>query len=301
MADLSHSPTWKSVNYKDHGVKMLDKSDQIDSNQPWYARHEKLVQWITLLSVVIGTSMHYILVDRPAVNIQEESRQLTLQLIEESKRNQRLLEKKLLETQANTSALSANLDQIKSQIKLSNATIEKIQDPTRKMTESLQLERQSLERVILMDELVDTLAPNLQVKMLPDVSWQDRYIWANFSLTNSGKRAIRVAQPTLSVSLIPVQNFGPSKPLQKSSNLKSEICSVGFISPGETITCAIFVRSSTSLSSSSGISYRAEFIAKTDLPEESETSKRVRTAYNEDYLKLRMTKSITFDGDIHRE
>jgi hypothetical protein len=267
---------------------------------PWYERYDKIVQWVTLLSVTAGAVGHYLLVDRPAVSVQEDSRRLVLQSIEESKRNQQLIEKRLLEAQANTEALRANIDQIRAQTQLSKATVEQIQDPARKATEALQLEHQRLERMRITDELIDSLVPNLQVKLRPEIRWQDRHVSADFVLTNAGARAIRIDHPVVSITLLPSQ-AGKNVKLPASGDLRVSMCEAGFVSPGETINCAMVVNSNVSLSSVGSMSYRAEFSARTDLPEASETSKRVRAAYDVKYLDRRMSKQISFDGNLWRE
>lgn len=267
----------------------------------WYHRYDKLVQWGTFIALVIGAGLHYFLVDRPAVQAQEDSRRLTQQLIEESKKSQQLLEKRLVEVQANTDALRANIDQVEAQVSLSKATVDQIQDPIRKANDSMQLERQRLDRVKAIDELVDTLTPNLQVKLTPQLNWLERVVYFGFGLTNAGTRAIRLAEPKVSVTLNPPANAQQTAALPSSSQLKLEVCAAGFISPGETINCGMTLRSDVPLTGTNSISCRANFFARTDLPPYSETSKTLRVAYKEQYLETRMTKSVSYDCDLLRQ
>lgn len=279
---------------------MQSNNSETTRSIPWYEQYEKVVQWITLLSVVTGAGLHYLLVDRQAVNAQHESLRLTLQLIEESKRNQQLIEQKLQEAHLNAEVLRANIDHMKAQIALSSATIEQMQNPTRRASDGLQLERQRLERIRLTDELVDSLIPNFQVTLVPESStWRDRYVSVDFKLANLGARPIHVDPPQLFVTPFPVQG-ADSKTLPNVSKLKVTMCSAGFITPGETIVCEMGLSSDVSLSTVGHMSFRAEFMARTDLPEESETSKRVRAAYKKEYLALRMSKSVSFDATLWR-
>ena len=188
-------------------------------NQPWYERYEKIVQWITLSSVIFGGLLNYFFVTRPAIIGQEKNSKLTQQLVvEESKKNQNLIDQKvleakanteainlsiqqirsnleqnrknqelinekLLETKAHTEALNLSLQQMRSQIKLSDSTVAKMNDVVNKEIDKLNLERKRVDQAMNSDSITDSLVPGFQVKLNQQAIWQDSVVY--FSFINS--------------------------------------------------------------------------------------------------------------------
>jgi len=276
-------------------------TDKISTeSKPWYEKYEKVVPWATFVAVVLGGTLHYALVDRPMIQSQEHSQLLTQELIEESEKNQRLLEERVDEALANTEAIKLSMDQMRAETELARATVDQMQDPARKEADALQLEKQRLDRINAVDELVDTLVPDLQVKFLPDVVWSERDVSFDFTVTNSGTRAFRLTPPTVSVTAASHEDAGFYSARPQPDQLSiSSTCS-GLVSPGDTIRCPMKLESTAALDGLSGFSYLAVFEAKTDLPPESETAKTVLQIYDEQYLDDRVWKSINFRGQVSR-
>ncbi|MEO8388479.1 hypothetical protein [Polaromonas sp.] len=253
---------------------------------------------VSLVMVVAGGAARYVLVDRPAAKAQREAQWLMQQLMAENQKNQQQLEQKLAEAKAQTEALRANVEQMKAEIQLPKAAAEPVPEPAPKPVPDAQaLERKRLERVKVVDELVDSLAPNLQVKFQQKVTWLDRTVSFDFSLTNAGRRAVRVTPPRIALTLNPLPN---TRLTLKSSDVQADICPAGLIGPGETINCHVVLRSEATFTGVGNIPFRAAVSARTDLPATSETWKTVRSAYKEAYLEERMVKSVSFNGELWR-
>lgn len=266
-------------------------------------RYDTLVFLLLLcLVIVAGSSVaRYVYIDRPAAKAQKEAQLLMQQLMAESHKNQQQLEQKLAEATARAEALRANMEQMKAEIQLPRAAAEPVQEPVRKPAPDAQaLERKRLEQVKAVDELLDSLAPNLQVRFHPKVSWLDHSVSFGFSLTNAGRRAIRVAPPRIALALNPLPGTRPEALALKAGDVRIEVCPAGPIGPGETISCNGVLRAEASFTGVGHISFRALISARTDLPAGSETWKTVRAAYKDAYLDNRMVKDVTASGDLWR-
>jgi hypothetical protein len=254
-----------------------------------------------LVMVVGGSAARYLLVDRPAAKAQKEAQRLMQQLMADNHKNQQQLEQKLAEAKAQTEALRANMEQMKTEIQLPKAVAEPVPEPAQKPVPDAQAaERKRLERVKAVDELVDSLAPNLQVKFQQKVAWQDHTVSFGFSLTNAGRRAIRVSQPRIALTLHPLPNMRASELALKPGDIRADICPPGMIGPGETINCNAALRAEASFTGVGHISFRTIISARTDLPANSETWKTVRSAYKDAYLEERMVKDVSLSGELWR-
>jgi hypothetical protein len=190
------------------------------------------------------------------------------------------------------------MEQMKAEIQLPKAAPEPVPEPVQKPVPDAQpAERKRLERVKAVDELVDSLAPNLQVKFQQKVTWLDHTVSFGVALTNASRRALRVSQPRIALTLNPLPN---TKLTVKSSDVQADICPGGLIAPGETMNCNVVLRSEATFTGVGHIPFRAVISARTDLPATSETWKTVRSAYKEAYLEERMVKSVSFDGELWR-
>lgn len=252
---------------------------------------------VSLAIVVAGSAARYTLVDRPAAKAQKEAQLLMQQLMADNHKNQRQLEQKLAEAKAQTEALRANMEQMKAEIQQPRAAAEPAPEPVQKPVDAQAAERKRLERVKVVDELVESLAPNLQVKFQQKVTWMDRSVSFDFALTNAGRRAIRASPPRIALALNPLPN---TKLSLKSSDVQADICPAGLIGPGETINCNMVLRSEATFTGVGHIPFRAVISARTELPTTSETWKTVRSAYKEAYLEERMVKSASFNGELWR-
>lgn len=253
---------------------------------------------IGLAIVVAGSAARYTLVDRPAAKAQKEAQLLMQQLMAANQKNQQQLEQKLAEAKAQTEALRANMEQMKAEIQLPKAAAEPVPEPVQKPVPDAQAaERKRLERVKVVDELVDSLTPNLQVKFQQKVTWLDRTVSFGFSLTNAGRRAVRVTPPRIALTLNPLPN---TKLALKASDVQADICPGGLIGPGETMNCNMVLRSEATFTGVGHIPFRAVISARTELPATSETWKTVRSAYKEAYLEEHMVKSVSFNGELWR-
>jgi hypothetical protein len=257
---------------------------------------------IACLVIVVGGGMaRYLLVDRPAAKAQKEAQLLMQQLVADNHANQRQLEEKLAEAKAQTEALRANMEQMKTEIQLPKAVAEPVPEPAQKPVPDAQAaERKRLERVKVVDELVDSLAPNLQVKFQQKVTWQDHTVSFGFALTNAGRRAIRVNQPRIALTLHPLPNMRASELALKPGDIQADICPPGMIGPGETINCNAVLRAEASFTGVGHISFRTLISARTDLPANSETWKTVRSAYKDAYLEEHMVKDVSMSGELWR-
>ncbi len=300
-------------------------------SQPWYERYEKVVQWITLASVIFGGLLNYLFVARPAIIKQEKNSKLTQQLVEESKKNQNLIDQKILEAKANTEALSIGLQQtrsnleqnrinqelieeklretkahtetlilsiqqMRSQIKLADSTIAKMNDKGNKEAEKLALEGKRVEQAINSDKLVNYIVPNFQVKLNPQASWTDSVVHFDFIISNMGDNHIFVQPPKISLILKAKSNQkNPS-----TDQLNVSMCSAGFITTKESINCGVILRSKATLTGTEYIEYKASFSAKTDLGKNSEILNKLRSTYKKDYIEKRILKNINISGEITR-
>ncbi len=253
---------------------------------------------VSLVIVVAGGAARYVLVDRPAAKAQKEAQLLMQQLMADTHTNQQQLEQKLAEAKAQTEALRANMEQMKAEIQLPKAAAEPVPEPVQKPVPDAQAaERKRLERVKVVDELVDSLTPNLQIKFQQKVTWMDRTVSFGFSLTNAGRRAIRLTPPRIALTLNPLPN---TKLTVKSSDVQADICPGGLIAPGETMNCNVVLRLEATFTGVGHIPFRAVISARTELPATSETWKTVRSAYKEAYLEEHMVKSVSFNGELWR-
>ncbi len=256
---------------------------------------------VSLAIVVAGGAARYVLVDRPAAKAQRESQLLMQQLMADNHRNQLQLEQKLAEAKAQTEALRANMEQMKAEIQLPKAVAEPVPEPVQKPVPDAQAaERKRLERVKVVDELVDSLAPNLQVKFQQKVTWLDHTVSFGFALTNASRRALRVSQPRIALTLHPLPNMRASELALKPGDIQADICPPGLIGPGETINCNATLRAEASFTGVGHISFRTLISARTELPANSETWKTVRSAYKDAYLEERMVKDVSLSGELWR-
>lgn len=256
---------------------------------------------LSLVVVMAGGAARYILVDRPAAKAQKEAQLLMQQLMAASQKNQQQLEQKLAEAKAQTEALRANMEQMKAEIQLPKAAVEPVPEPVQKpVPDALALERKRLERVKAVDELVDSLTPTLQVKFQQKVAWLDHTVSFGFSVTNASRRAVRVGQPRLALTLHPLPNMLPSALALKPGDIRADICPPGLIGPGETINCNVVLRAEASFTGVGHISFRTIISARTDLAANSETWKTVRSAYKDAYLEERMVKDVSLSGELWR-
>jgi hypothetical protein len=256
---------------------------------------------VSLALVVAGSAARYTLVDRPAARAQKEAQLLMQQLMATNQKNQEQLELKLAEAKAQTEELRANMEQMKAEIQLPKAAAEPVAEPVQKPVHDAQAaERKRQERVKAVDELVDSLAPNLQVKFQQKVTWQDHSVSFGFALTNASRRAVRVGQPRIALTLHPLPNMRASALAQKPGDIQADMCPAGLISPGETINCSVTLRAEASFTGVGHISFRTIIPARTDLPANSETWKTVRSAYKDAYLDERMAKDVSLSGELWR-
>ena len=161
-------------------------------------------------------------------------------------------------------------------------------------------ERKRLERARAVDELVESLAPKLQVRFDPKVAWLDHSVSFAFSLTNAGRRAIRVAQPRIALKLHPLPNMRPSALALKSGDVQVEVCPAGLIGPGETLNCSGVLRAEASFTGVGHISFQALISARTDVPAKGDDWKTIRATYKGADLESRMGKDVPVSGDLWR-
>lgn len=257
---------------------------------------------LCLLVVAGGGIARYVYIDRPAAKAQKESQLLMQRLMEENQKNQQQLELRLAEAKAQTEALRANMEQIKAESQQAKTVAEPPAEPAAKppATDTQALERKRLARAQAVDELVESLAPKLQVRFDPKVVWMDHSVTFAFSLTNAGRRAIRVTQPRIALNLHPLPNMRASALALKSSDVRIEVCPAGLIGPGETLNCSGILRAEASFTGVGHISFQALISARTDLPTSGETWKTMRTAYKEADLESRMARDVPVSGDLWR-
>lgn len=268
-------------------------------------RYDTIVFLLLLCLVIVagGGVARYVYIDRPAARAQKESQLLMQKLMEENQKNQQQLELRLAEAKAQTEALRANMEQMKAESQQAKAVAEPVPEPVAKpaATDNTQVaERKRLERVRAAEELVESLAPKLQVTFDPKVAWLDHSVSFAFSLTNAGRRAIRVAQPRIILGLHPLPNMRPSALALKSGDVRIEVCPAGLIAPGETLNCSGVLRAEASFTGVGHISFQALISARSDLPAGSETWKAVRAAYKGADLESRMAKEVPVSGDLWR-
>lgn len=269
--------------------------------QPWYTKYEKIVQWATLGIVVLGGIAHYLLIDLPSVRSIEESRRLTQQMTEESKKNQVLLEQRLLEAKVNTEALVANVDQIKTQIELARATIDQITDPTKKASERLTLAKQKVEKIRSIDELIESLRPNMQVSMDQTVTWNDFAIDIPVTIKNASSHSIIVDQPVISMTMNPNPDPVAAQQLPRlphPDEITTTICKAGVINPGEAFPCALIVSSKVSTRGVTSLRFSAKFAVRTDIDKESNTWKMISAEYPRSYIERKLKATLTFNGFV---
>ncbi len=274
---------------------------QSSGPQPWYAKYEKIVQWATLGIVVLGGIAHYLLVDLPSVRSIEESRRLTQQMTEESKKNQVLLEQRLIEAKANTEALVANVDQVRSQIELARATIDQITDPMKKDSDRLTLAKQRVEQTRSIDELIESLRPNMQVSMSPKVHWADFVIIIPITIKNASSRAIFVDKPGISVTMNPNPDPVAAERLPRlphADEITTSLCQAGLINPGDTFPCSATVSSRVSTGGVMSLSLSVQFAARTDIAKESKTWKMISAEYPHSYFEPKLKATLTFNGTV---
>ena len=270
------------------------------------SRYDTIVFLLLLCLLVVagGGVARYVYIDRPAARAQKESQLLMQRLVEENQKNQQQLELRLAEAKAQTEALRANMELMKAESQQAKAVAEPAAEPASRTaapdnTRNAQAaERQRMERVRAVDELLESLAPKLQVRFDPKVIWMDHSVTFAFSLTNAGRRAIRVAQPRIALKLHPLPNMTPSG--LKSGDVRIEVCPAGPIAPGETINCSGVLRAEASFTGVGHISFQALISSRTDLPAGSETLKALRAAHKDADLERRMVRDVPVSGDLWR-
>lgn len=270
--------------------------------QPWYTKYEKLVQWLTLLLVVVGGIAHYFFIDLPSVRSVEETRKLTRNLTEESKRNQALLEQRLLEAKANTDALATNVTQMKAQVELARAQIDQLNDPTRKASDKLALAKLRVDQTRSVDELVESLRPNMQISLLPTATWKDNYIAFNFVIKNASPRTIIVDEPKISITMNPSANSegGQTLPrLPRADEVVVAICTAGHVPPGDAFPCGASLSTKVSTAGIKSLSYVASFSARTDISEDSKTWRMISAEYPATTLTTKLRVVNTMRGQVH--
>lgn len=269
-------------------------------------RYDTIVFLLLLcLLIVAGSGVaRYVYIDRPAARAQKESQLLMQRLMEENHKNQQQLELRLAEAKAQTEALRANMEQIKAESQQAKAVAaaEPVPEPAAKpvAADTQAAERKRLERARAADDLVESLAPKLQVRFDPKVAWLDHSVSFAFSLTNAGRRAIRVAQPRIALNLHPLPNMRPSALALKSGDVQVEVCPAGLIGPGETLNCSGVLRAEASFTGVGHISFRALLSARTDIPASGEAWKTMRATYKVAELESRMAKDVPVSGDLWR-
>ena len=257
---------------------------------------------LCLLVVAGGGAARYVYIDRPAARAQKESQLLMQKLMEENQKNQQQLELRLAEAKAQTEALRANMEQMKAESLPAKAVAEPVAESSTKPTaaDTQAAERKRLERARAVDELVESLAPKLQVRFDPKVAWLDHSVSFAFSLTNAGRRAIRVAQPRIALKLHPLPNMRPSALALKSGDVQVEVCPAGLIGPGETLNCSGVLRAEASFTGVGHISFQALISARTDVPAKGDDWKTIRATYKGADLESRMGKDVPVSGDLWR-
>lgn len=269
-------------------------------------RYDTIVFLLLLcLLIVAGSGVaRYVYIDRPAARAQKESQLLMQRLMEENHKNQQQLELRLAEAKAQTEALRANMEQIKAESQQAKAVAaaEPVPEPAAKpvAADTQAAERKRLERARAADDLVESLAPKLQVRFDPKVAWLDHSVSFAFSLTNAGRRAIRVAQPRIALNLHPLPNMRPSALALKSGDVQVEVCPAGLIGPGETLNCSGVLRAEASFTGVGHISFQALLSARTDIPASGEAWKTMRATYKVAELESRMAKDVPVSGDLWR-
>ena len=257
----------------------------------WFRRYEPLIPWLTFLSLTLGGILHFALLDLPAARTTE-------QLVRQSEKNQALIDQKLLEARASTSALIQNVEGVRAEVDLARTTIDQLRDPTKKETDRLHLEHLRSENAKLIDELVDSLRPNFRVDLLPGATWRDMSAEFEFTLTNAGSRPIIVETPVVHLTIN--SNSDSQVPPPDPSKATIDTCSAGLISPGETLHCAVTFQVTSPLTGVRSLACIAHFVARTELPRESGTWHSLRSSYPDGYLESKLTKRTSFRTEFFR-
>lgn len=243
--------------------------------ESWFKRNVVLVQWATLIGLAISSSATYFLSWKAEIR-QEKANE---QIIAQGKITQDLSMK---------------------QAALTDATLSDLSDPIKKSYEAALLEQTRIARVVTIDELVETLRPNIQATLLgPEkMFWENNFAVAHFNVTNLGKRGVVVSVvPSLPADFDRTDAKGN---VLRASDFSISSNSVGYLSPGQTSMLQVTINSKIPLKNIDSLPFTCIFSMETHIPFGSETYKAISTFYSKPYIDGQLKKVFRYQTNIAR-
>jgi hypothetical protein len=241
---------------------------------PWFKR---LDVW-TLAAIVVGGISHYVLVDREAAL--------------ESAANRHLIEKNIEASEASKRLLEANIGQSKANAEFLSKSVERMEASTTKDGERLALLKQQTDEAKLIDELVDSITPNIQLHLIASTARGKTLAWT-LQLKNLGTRSSIVESPTVQVSSESIGPAGPPKTtFTAGKDYTLHTTRPGNIRPGQTLVNDVAVEFTQETKSGDRIYGHINYSMTGYLPDDSKSYKTLTRYYD----RATIRKKLSFDS-----
>ena len=257
------------------------------SDEPWYKR---LDVW-TFVALTAGGLGHYLLVDKPATSALQVTRQLTEKNIKLAELNKELLQNQVLESQANTGQSRVNTQYL-------TKSIERMDSHAVKEADQLGVQKQKLDHVRQIDDLLDSFVPNVQVQLDPTFSRQGATVELNWRLRNLGRQTVVVSAPEVYLARVPDTSDKPAaSPLSSESDFRVSGCELGHIRPEQTLTCNLQISFRADLAAlPDKLEYRAVFRMRGQLLPGSQSHTLLKAHYDDATLNEKVSFYSAMNG-----
>ena len=274
---------------------MTGENAENPPTQVWYRRIDV---W-TLVFLVLGGTLHYWLVDRPATAALLVNRQLTERNIQASEASRTLIEADISQRRAHTEFLRQDTQQSRANTLFLNKNVERLESPTTKSAEALAVMKQQIDEARLVDGLIDSMNPNVQIEQDVPFDKKGNAIALTFRLKNIGARTTIVTAPEVRLARAPAPS---ERDIERNLSEKTDYtisgCQPGHIRPGQTALCTINIVFRPDLVLGDMLYMHTAFRMSGQLDRDSKSYKIVGSYYDDAALQQKLSFSISFNTEL---
>jgi hypothetical protein len=259
----------------------------------WYRR----VDVWTLMFVVFGGIGHYYLVDRPATRNIEVNRRLAEQNLDASQDARTLLKANIEESKAHTTLMGTNIQESRTNTQFLKRRVEQLDSPETKSSEKAVLAKQQVDEARLIDDLLESLVPNVQIQADPKLARNGNTIEVTWRVKNLGDHTVIVSAPTFRVARV-IDRTSAHVDFSVDSDFKVSGCALGHVRPSQTLTCGLVVAFRPEIDLGDKLYSTSQFEMIGQLDPNSETHKVLRRHYDETVLQRKLSFSSRVTVEI---
>jgi len=251
----------------------------------------------TFVSLVLGGLLHYAFVDKPAIAALETNKRLTEKSIEASQDNLNLTKAKIKESTANVELAGSSVKQNRANALYLTKNVERMDSDTTKSSETLGLEKQRIDEAREIDELLQSLVPNVQIN-LSSFTQSGQVMKLTWKLKNLGTRGANVNASRFHLSRVQEPSVKPAQSSLSEHDYTVTGCQVGHILPGQSLECQVHVQFRADLVLGDKLGQETVFTLKGLLDPNSKTEKILRAHYDDATLRGKLSSDSAVEGTL---